>query len=53
MIRPLRRRHRGLIATLFLLLVIAAWLASAHPAPSARVVTLPPALAAEGSKTSR
>jgi hypothetical protein len=54
MIRPLRRRHRWIISTLFLLLVIAAALAVAHPAPSARVDLLPPAIvSAEGSKTSR
>lgn len=54
MIRPLRRRHRWMISTLFLLLVIAAVLALAHPAPSARVDRLPPAIvSAEGSKTSR
>jgi len=51
MIRPLRRRHRWMIPTLFLLVVIAAVLALARPAPSARVDRLPPALA--GSKTSR
>ena len=37
MIRPLRRRHRWMISTLFLLLVIATVLAVARPAPSARV----------------
>jgi hypothetical protein len=54
MIRPLRRRHRWMIPTLFLLLVIAAVLAVARPAPSARVDRLPPAIvSAEGSKASR
>jgi hypothetical protein len=54
MIRPLRRRHRWMISTLFLLLVIAAALAAARPAPSARMDLLPPAVvSAEGSKTSR
>jgi len=54
MIRPLRRRHRWMISTLFLLLIIAAALALARPAPSARVDLLPPAVvSAEGSKTSR
>jgi hypothetical protein len=46
MIRPLRRRHRGLIATLFLLLAVAALLALTHPAPSARMDTMPSALGA-------
>jgi hypothetical protein len=54
MIRPLRRRHRWMIPTLFLLLVIATVLAVARPAPSARVDRLPPAIVgAEGSKVSR
>ncbi len=54
MIRPLRRRHRRMLPTLFVLLVVAALLALAHPAPSARMDTLPPAIGrAEGSKTSR
>jgi hypothetical protein len=54
MIRPLRRRHRWMISTLFLLLVIATVLAVAHPAPSARVDLLPPVIvSAEGLKTSR
>jgi hypothetical protein len=54
MIRPLRRRHRWMIPTLFLLLVIATVLAVARPAPSARVDRLPPAIvSAEGSKASR
>jgi len=54
MIRPLRRRHRWMISTLFLLLVIATVLAVARPAPSARVDLLPPAIVgAEGSKMSR
>lgn len=54
MIRPLRRRHRWMISTLFLLLVIATVLAVARPAPSARVDRLPPAIvSAEGSKASR
>jgi len=44
MIRPLRRRHRWMISTLFLLLVIATALAVAHPPPSARVDLLPPAI---------
>ena len=46
MIRPLRRRHRWTIPTLFLLLVIAAVLALAVPAPSARVNALPAPIAA-------
>lgn len=54
MIRPLRRHHRWMISTLFLLLVIATMLAVAYPAPSARVDALPPAVvSAEGSKASR
>jgi hypothetical protein len=54
MIRPLRRRHRWMIPTLFLLLVIATVLAVARPAPSARVDRLPPGIvSAEGSKASR
>lgn len=54
MIRPLRRRHRWTIPTLFLILVIAAVLARARPAPSPRVDALPPAIvAAEGSPNSR
>ena len=44
MIRPLRRRHRWVIPGLFLLLVIAAVLAITHPAPSARIDALPPAI---------
>ena len=45
MIRPLRRRHRWIIPTLLaLLLVVAAALALTHPAPSARVDRLPPAI---------
>ena len=50
MIRPLRRRHRGLIATLFLLLAVAALLALTHPAPSARMDTMPSALGARPTK---
>jgi hypothetical protein len=54
MIRPLRRRHRWMIPTLFLLLALAAVLALARPAPSARVEMLPaPIVAAEGSPNSR
>ena len=54
MIRPLRRRHRWMIPTLFLLLGIAAALALTHPASSARVDGLPPGIvAAEGSPNSR
>lgn len=54
MIRPLRRRHRWMISTLFLLLLIATVLAVAHPAPSARVDVLPRAVvSADGSKASR
>ena len=54
MIRPLRRRHRWVIPTLFLLLVVAAVLALARPAPSARVNALPATiLSAEGSPNSR
>ena len=54
MIRPLRRRHRWMISTLFLLLVIATVLAVARPAPSARVDRLPPAIvSAEVSKALR
>jgi hypothetical protein len=54
MIRPLRKRHRWLIPGLFLLLLAAAALAITHPAPSARVETLPPALAgAAGSAEAR
>ena len=54
MIRPLRRRHRWMIPGLFLLLVIAAVLALARPAPSARVDALPPAVVgAAGSARTR
>jgi hypothetical protein len=54
MIRPLRRRHRWTIATLFLLLVISAALALAFPTPSTRVNALPAAIAAaETSPPSR
>ena len=54
MIRPLRRRHRWMISTLFLLLVIATVLAAAHPTPSTQVDALPQAvLSADGSKASR
>lgn len=54
MIRPLRRRHRWVIPGLFLLLVIAAVLALTHPAPSARVDALPPAIVdAAGSARTR
>ena len=54
MIRPLRRRHRWMIPGLFLLLVIAAVLALARPAPSARVDALPPAVfGAAGSARTR
>ncbi len=49
MIQPLRRRHRWMIPALFGLLVVAAALALARPAPSARVDALPQAIAgAEG-----
>jgi len=52
MIRPLRRRHRWTIPALFLILVVAALLALARPAPSASVDALPaPIVAAEGSPT--
>ena len=54
MIRPLRRRHRWIIPGLFLLLVIAAVLAITHPAPSARIDALPPAIVgAAGSARTR
>jgi hypothetical protein len=54
MIRPLRRRHRWIISTLFLLLAIATLLVIARPAPSPRVDALPPAVvSAEEPKTSR
>jgi hypothetical protein len=54
MIRPLRRRHRWMISTLFLLLIIATMLAVANPTPSARVDALPRAVvSAEGSNASR
>jgi len=54
MIRPLRRRHRWMISTLFVILVIATVLTVTHPAPSARVSALPPTLvSAEPSKVSR
>lgn len=54
MIRPLRRRHRWMISTLFLLLIIATVLAVAHPAPSTQVDALPQAVVStEGSKASR
>jgi hypothetical protein len=48
MIRPLRRRHRWVIPGLFLLLVVAAVLAITHPAPSAQVDALPPAVVGAG-----
>ena len=53
MIRPLRRRHRWVIPGLFLLLVVATVLAITHPAPSARIDALPPAIvdAAGSAKT--
>jgi hypothetical protein len=41
MIRPLRRHHRWIIPGLLFLLVIAAVLTLAHPAPSARLDVLP------------
>jgi hypothetical protein len=54
MIRPLRRRHRWTIATLLLVLVIAAALALVFPAPSTRVKALPaPIVAAETAPASR
>lgn len=54
MIRPLRRRHRWTIPTLFLLVVIVAVLALARPAPSARVDAVPaPIIAAEESPNSQ
>ena len=54
MIRPLRRRHRWTISTLFLVLVIATVLAVTHPAPSPRLDALPAAVVStEGSKASR
>jgi len=53
MIRPLRRRHRWMIPTLFLLLVVATVIAVARPAPSPRVDLLPAIVSAEGSTTSR
>ena len=53
MIRPLRRRHQWVIPGLFLLLVVAAVLAITHPALSARIDTLPPAIAGAGSARTR
>ena len=54
MIRPLRRRHRWMIPMLFLLVLAASLLALLHPAPSARMDRLPPALVgAERSLDSR
>ena len=53
MIRPLRVRHRWMISTVFLLLIIVTVLAVAHPAPSARVDALPAVVSAEPSKVSR
>ena len=44
MIRPLRRRHRWIIPGLLVLLAMAAALAIARPAPSARVPALPRAI---------
>jgi hypothetical protein len=44
MIRPLRRYHRRLIATIIVTLTIAALLAIAHPAPDVRMETLPASL---------
>jgi hypothetical protein len=41
MIRPLRRCHRWLVPTLFLLLIAAALLSMMHPAPSVRLHQLP------------
>jgi len=53
-IRPLRRRHRLIIPALFLLLVIAALMALARPAPSARVAALPTSIVgAEGLSNPR
>jgi hypothetical protein len=44
MIRPLRRWHRRLIATVIVTLTIAALLALANPAPEVRMDTLPASL---------
>ena len=45
MIRPLRRRHRWIVPSLLVLLIVAAAFALAHPAPSSRVDALPLVLA--------
>ena len=41
MIRPLRRRHRWIVPALLVVVIVAAAMALMHPAPSARVGTLP------------
>jgi hypothetical protein len=43
-IRPLRRRHRALIAMVFIVLAIAAAFALTHRSPDAVMDALPPAL---------
>jgi hypothetical protein len=44
MIRPLRRRHLWLIALAGLTLVVAAWIAHAHPVVAGDVDRLPSAV---------
>jgi hypothetical protein len=44
MIQPLRRRHRQMMAALFVLLVIVAALAIRHPRPSMSADALPEAI---------
>ena len=44
MIRPLRRRHRQVTATLFAIVALMLMLAWSRPSPSARVESLPPVL---------
>jgi hypothetical protein len=41
MIRPLRRRHRWIVPSLLMLLVVAAALVLSHPARSSRMDRLP------------
>lgn len=44
MIRPLRRRHRALIAFVFIVVMLAAVLALTHRSPDPVMQALPPAL---------
>jgi hypothetical protein len=49
MIRPLRRYHRRLIAAIVVALAIVALAAITHPAPDARMDTLPAPLLGAGA----